>query len=590
MNHLMTGSKKTIHTKGRNKTMTRTFKKIISVIITAAMVMMLGITAFAATPYDITVKRSGDDKSEHTYTAYQVFSGTLQTDGSLTGLDWGTGINGSAFLTALKTASSKFDGCTDAASVAAVLEANNDLADLFAKTAFANKATAAGSVTSAAGQTSATIVVSTEAGYYLITDEIDTASPNSNENSSVSRFMLKVDTTHTTAAFAAKAVVPSITKEIGDGTAAGVEANTASIGDTVPFALRTAVPDMTGYTKYFFVVKDTMSKGLTFDASSVNVTLGGASLAASNYTVSSSANAQGGTDIKIVFKNFISNHVAADHPTDNCGKPIVITYTATLNDKCDRTSTGNPNTVYLEYSNNPNVTPSGTDEPSGTDPVGKTPESKTITYTTGVKVIKTDMSGNKLPGATFEISGLGGTKVVTVKGVYTLDNTLTDPDKTFYKLVDGTYTKTPPASASDPKYVSDDKYKYSEAETSETVASGDVTATVDADGYIVFSGLGDGTYTITETAAPDGYVKVDTPITFEVTSTATLTGVTWKVDGTTATDSTIIKEFTFKNPKKSNLPETGGIGTTIFYVAGSILVLSGVALLLTKKKSEAAER
>lgn len=573
--------------------MTRTFKKIISVIVTAAMVMMLGITAFAAAPYDITVKRSGDDKSEHTYTAYQIFSGTLQTDGSLTGLDWGTGINGSAFLTALKTASSKFDACTDAASVAAVLEANNDLADLFAKTAFANKATAAGSVTSAAGQTSATIVVSTEAGYYLITDEIDTASPNSNENSSVSRFMLKVDTTHTTTAFFAKAVVPSITKEIGDGTAAGVEANTASIGDTVPFALRTAVPDMTGYTKYFFVVKDTMSKGLTFDSSSVAVTLGGTTLAPSNYTVTSTTSATGETEIKIVFKNFIANHNAASHATDNCGKPIVITYNATLNDNCDRTSTGNPNTVYLEYSNDPNVIPSGTDEPSGTDPVGKTPESKTITYTTGVKVIKQDMSGNKLPGATFEISGLGGAKVVTVKGKYTKDTDPVDPSKTYYYLLkDGTYTDTAPTDSTKSKYVDDgvDKYTYSTEETSETVTSGAVTATVDADGYIVFSGLGDGTYTITETAAPDGYVKVDTPITFEVTSTATLTGVTWKVDGTTATDTTIIKEFTVQNPKKSNLPETGGIGTTIFYIAGSVLVVAGVALLLTKKKSKATER
>ena len=56
------------------------------------------------------------------------------------------------------------------------------------------------------------------------------------------------------------------------------------------------------------------------------------------------------------------------------------------------------------------------------------------------------------------------------------------------------------------------------------------------------------------------------------------------------TDTTIIKEFTVQNPKKSNLPETGGIGTTIFYIAGSVLVVAGVALLLTKKKSEATER
>lgn len=580
--------------------MTRTFKKIISVIITAAMVMMLGLTAFAAAPYDITITRSANDKSEHTYTAYQVFSGSIQPDQSLANIQWGSGVDGTALLAALKTANSTaYSGCTKASDVAAVLEADSSLADQFAKIASANTDTEAGRVVSAAGETSATITIA-GAGYYLITDQIDTASPNSNENSSVSRLMLKVDTTHTSTAFAAKAVVPSISKEIGDGTAAGVDANTASIGDTVPFVLRTAVPDMTGYTKYFFVVKDTMSKGLTFDASSVSVTLGGATLAASNYTVTSSANAQGGTDIKIVFKNFISNHNAASHATDNCGKPIIIKYNATLNENCDRTSAGNPNTVYLEYSNNPNVVPSGENEPSGTDPVGKTPESKTITYTTGVKVIKTDTNGNKLPGATFEISGLGGTKVVTVKGVYTKDNTLTDPDKTFYKLKDGTYTKTAPTAGTMDKYDSDDKYKYSTSESVETVASSTVTATVDPDGYIVFSGLGDGTYTITETQAPDGYIKSDEDITFTVSSDPdSTTGPNWKIaigSGSAAAapfvdaEETIIKEFTVENPKKSNLPQTGGIGTTVFYIAGSILVVSGVALLLAKKRSEATER
>lgn len=580
--------------------MTRTFKKIISVIITAAMVMMLGVTAFAADPYDITITRSGDDKSEHTYTAYQVFSGKLQADKSLAEIQWGTGVNGTNLLAALKTANSTaYGSCTKASDVAAVLENDNSLVDQFAKIAFANKATKAGDVVSAAGQTSAKISIS-GAGYYLITDEIDVADPNSNVNSSVSRLMLKVDTTHTTTAFAAKAVVPSISKEIGDGTSAGVDANTASIGDTVPFVLRTAVPNMTGYTKYFFVVKDTMSKGLSFDDSSVSVTLGGSNLAASNYTVTTSTNAQGGTDIKIVFKNFISNHDAADHANDNCGKNIIIKYNATLNENCDRTSAGNPNTVYLEYSNNPNVIPAGENEPTGTDPVGKTPESKTITYTTGVKVIKTDTSGNKLPGATFEISGLGGTKVVTVKGVYTKDNTLTDPDKTFYKLKDGTYTKTAPTAQTMDKYDSSDKYKYSTEENVETAASSTVTATVDADGYIVFSGLGDGTYTITETQAPDGYIKSDDDITFTISSDPdSTTGPNWKIaigSGTAAAapfvdgEETIIKEFTVENPKKSNLPQTGGIGTTIFYIAGSILVVSGVALLLAKKRSEATER
>ena len=586
--------------KERNKNMTKTFKRIISVIVATVMVMMLGINAFAAAPYDITITRSAADKSTHTYTAYQIFAGTLQPDDTLTDIDWGTAIaDGDAFIAALQAANTAFNTCATASDVAALLDSDNTLADVFAKTAAANVTTPAGSVISTAGNESATIEISTTAGYYLITDAIT----GNNENSSVSRLMLKVDTTHTTGGFDAKSVVPSITKAIDDGTEAGLPANTASIGDTIPFVLRTEVPnDMTGYTKYFFVVKDTLSKGLTFDDTSVEITLDGTTYDSSKYTVEATTDSTTGvTSLKIVFKDFISLHDAAVPANDYCGKPIVIKYNATLNEKADRTDAGNPNTVYLEYSNNPNVTPTGDNEPSATDPVGKTPESKTVTYTTGVKVIKVDNNNNKLPGAVFSISGLGGTKVVTVKGEYVRDDSLTDPSKIYYKLTDGTYTQTAPTSTTAGKYADNFLYKYTVKEEVETVSGGAVNSiTVDADGYIVFSGLGDGTYTITEDSAPSGYVKSDETITFTISSAPTLTAPNWKIKVGTATtaseapftdaEKTIIQEFTVVNPKKSNLPETGGIGTTIFYVAGSILVLSGAALLITKKKMEASEK
>ena len=86
--------------------------------------------------------------------------------------------------------------------------------------------------------------------------------------------------------------------------------------------------------------------------------------------------------------------------------------------------------------------------------------------------------------------------------------------------------------------------------------------------------------------APTGYTPVDA---FEVVITATpsLTGGPgWKVDGTaaaaTTTNPTIIKTFEVENVLKVDLPETGGMGTTVFYIIGGILVVLAGALLFAK--------
>ena len=107
--------------------------------------------------------------------------------------------------------------------------------------------------------------------------------------------------------------------------------------------------------------------------------------------------------------------------TKSCsGEDIVIKYNATLNENADRTKKGNENTVDLTFSNNPSHTYDGENEPSETEKnsgdnvVGKTPESNTKTYTTGIKVVKIDAkTGERLKGAEFQAQGDGLNKVVS---------------------------------------------------------------------------------------------------------------------------------------------------------------------------------
>jgi len=274
---------------------------------------------------------------------------------------------------------------------------------------------------------------------------------------------------------------------------------------------------------------------------------------------------------------------------------------------------GNPNEVDLIYSNNPNDSsdgnPSDNPRPDEDHPTGKTPKDKTITFVAELDLTKyfdEVKAGNELEGATFTLTGTSNVP----KGS-TAEKYVADDNGTFYKLKDnGGYTTTAPhgnilrsdgsvaVASNEADYESTtQKYKL----TSETTYTSEtknilMQGTSNAQGKIVFKGLGAGTYTIKETVTPKGYTTAE-DITFTITvgvpgeiKTGSETA-TWTCDNAkvTVNGSTGVYATDVVDLSGTTLPSTGGMGTTILYVAGSILVLAAAILLITKRRMNAED-
>ena len=120
-----------------------------------------------------------------------------------------------------------------------------------------------------------------------------------------------------------------------------------------------------------------------------------------------------------------------------------------------------------------------------------------------------------------------------------------------------------------------------------TTTKTDATTLVsDAEGKIAVEGLDADIYYLEETKAPGGYNKLAGPVKVEISHTVSVEGA--DMTHTLKQDSTNVEKVEIENNSGTELPNTGGIGTTIFYVLGSILVIGAVVLLITKKRMSAA--
>lgn len=544
-------------------------KKLVGLLVALVMVLAMSVSTFAADTY--------------TYEIYQIFTGDF-ANGILSNVKWGANAKipaGSADSEVPEAILNELTG-VNSKSDSEKLEVIQKYVDL----------TSTGQVVTLAKDADDKYTQNgLEPGYYLIKDN---GTITGNDVSTT--YVAKV--TDGTLTFQRKGTVPEVDKKIVENDK--VDTNEVSIGDTVQFEITGTLPsNIDDYKEYTYIFTDILSKGLTFTEDSVEVKVvnGTAETSVTKYFyIADEKNGQSG---ETTLKVGISNLKALKNSTDPqvtliSASKIVVTYSATLNENAVIAGEGNDNKVKLAYSNDPNNSGTGTQDPppedpkdEPTNPKGETPEKTTKTYTTELTISKTDEKQQILTGAEFTLSGSSVNVTVITGDVYAADT-----NGAYWKLKDGTYTTDAPAAAGGT--ADNDKYdsttiKYTK-KTEATVVNGtgtsekSVSAYVDRDGKVTFSGLGAGTYTITETVTPAGYNTMD-PIEFTLTfdaGTKTFGSGNPKivVGGDNMLDAAI------ENHSGSTLPSTGGMGTTIFYIVGAVLVIgAGALLILLRSKS-----
>ena len=585
---------------------------ILAGIMLAAALLLFPRQAVSAAGENHTIEIHSATQG-HTYEAYQVFSGNF-SGGVLTDVEWGSGLknsqDGNSLLDALKENDSLKDYFADCESASDVAEKlaeqdgafmdDSSLLDAFAETVSgclsSTKAVSGAPEGNAASGYTYTIN-GLDDGYYFIKE---TALSAGNETGNAyTKFILQV--MGKDVEINAKAEAPKLEKKIdGDKDTdlenrGEVSANNAAIGDVIPYKLTSRVPVMDGYETYYFVVEDTLSAGLTFVEGSVSVRIGEKDLSPEkDFTVEKEPETVSGQQqtLRIILKNFIQYR-------EDEGKEILLTYSARLNEHAAVGTIGNKNAAKLIYSNNPNENAGGDpDKPGPDSPTGETPQAETYTYVTGLKLIKTDMQGRKLTGATFQLEGSRINQIVVYRDVFT-----EDPQGNYWKLKDGTYTDEAPVTDGGPgdnssQYDSTEKkYQRDTVKKVVSVTQGvQLSETVNSDGELRFDGLAAGTYTITEVKAPDGYNLLKEPVEITIEWEApseTSAACVWKVSGKAGGEKAVIKdgvaELTIANESGLLLPSTGGSGTDAFYVLGGLLAAAGVFLLAVNLKRKARE-
>lgn len=368
-------------------------------------------------------------------------------------------------------------------------------------------------------------------GYWLFADvtELDGYTANS---------LVMVDTAgQESITINPKTALPTIEKKVKDINNSEDDAITDNawedtadhdIGDTVPFKLTATLPEnVMFYDSYKIVFHDELSAGLTLNAGSIKVYMYESKQAADADT--ELANGEDVTD------NFVS---ATENLTDNCSFEVgcddvlaidgvdkntafVVYYEATLNNSAVIGAEGNPNEVYLEFSNDPY-----------SDGTGETEIDEVIVFTYKMVVNKTDVAGNPLKGAGF----------------------------TLYKM---------------------------DAEGNYNAIGGELKG--DDMTTFTWTGIDDGEYKLVESTVPAGFNKM-TDITFTVTAEhgdnngdLALISLDGGVMGTGEVDTgAIVKDI--ENKTGTILPETGAKGTMLLIGGGAVLVILAAVFMVTRKK------
>ena len=584
------------------------FKKMMALALAMVMVLsVMSITAFAAVgDYNITVTNDNESMSINgkQYKAYKVFSLTLggkttttttdpdtgeetstdsysayaysikNTDWAWTKLTTGASTDANGVITTtygIKLTPSAADPTTYVVDGKTMTEANaRSLAD-----ALQSVLPSSADGTGTGASESATIQLS-DPGYYAVYGVVIPTDPELDPAEEVVA-AVALTTTDPNAEVKPKASVPTIDKKIKkvqEGTTeisdalldTKGQAAVAKVGSTVTYEITATTPDLTGYTDYTYTIGDDISTGLTYDKTSFTLTINGA---AATYVTSTTTATD---DNELIFKSgdkgFDLTIPYSVLLAAGAGKDVVLTYNCTVNSSALTYDYEN-NTADLTYSKSPydNTT-------------NKTPEKKTYVIDLNLDVDKIDGSDSTkhLDGATFKLYREVSTPAAEPGGEATTSKEYYQWDATNGKV---TWVATQAAGDS---FTTDSTGKLSQQ----------------------VRGLDKGTYYFEETVAPKGYNLLSAPVAVVISVTEDANGETvtysatyggenasmtnGEVDLTAATQSSgkqPVATGTIQNNSGTELPSTGGIGTTIFYVIGAILVLGAGILLVTRRRMNA---
>lgn len=308
-----------------------------------------------------------------------------------------------------------------------------------------------------------------------------------------------------------------------------------AIGSTVNFDLRANVPQYPEKaTAKQYAISDTLSSGLTLVEKSIEVygvKPDGEEVPlkeGTHYTMNTTRpDTNAGTSFTLNF----------DYDQIKSYEKIHVVYQAVINADAVVGEPGNPNDAHLIYNNNPYDNSSWENIPD---------EVKVYTY--GLKVNKVGESDQLLTGAEFTLS-------MNPDGSNPLS---------FVKMSDGTY-----------RLPTD---KDTKTETTTTLA-------VDANGHLTIKGLAVGTYYLTETKAPAGYNKLNTPVMIQIKDD-NRNGMPTLNDGTNEfTDGYVA--LNVENTKGFTLPTTGGMGTVLFTAGGIVIMGAAILLLFVLRRKKA---
>ena len=535
-------------------------KKMMALVIAMVMVLSMSISVFAAVPESQTIDANSAadangkytisvaEGDTHTYTVYQILTGSLNAGESKLGNPaWGS----DAAATTTYATEKAF---IDAISASGL---SNQEINAIAESVLKSSAEGVGTV-------SASTSLDVVPGYYLIKDTTETLADGDAKSLNIVAVFNDITITPKKGNVTSEKHVDDQNDSDSTDHSELKDSADYDIGDTIPYTLTMTLPDdYANYKQYKIVFTDDMSAGLTLNADSVKIHYGTDDTTGTPITFTSGGTSAytGGT----VYTYTIADLKAAQAATGasdalkglGAGSVITITYTATLNSSAVIGSTGNPNQYKVDFSSNPNQ------DAGGTPDTNDTPWDKNIVFTYKTVFNKVDGAGKPLTGADF-----------------TLYKKVVDDSEAGFSWVDVTALNSGEGAANPTK-------------TKEAFTKGTDTA---ANAKFTFAGLDAGDYKLSETATPAGYNTID-DIEFTITAThdlestdPTLTALT----GTDGAEFTMTPDLTagsltsdVKNEQGAELPSTGGIGTTIFYILGAILVLGAGIVLVTRRRMSA---